>query len=133
MAMRGKVVALVLTVAAVAASAAELFGSFSTAFTLGPSFSARNSLALRFSLSGWEVQSFSTWQNLTLTQQAFSVSGDLGNLGLRAGVVLVPASPMRLGSWTAQDFQVVASFVSFELTLGQIRFTLTIRAGGAGP
>lgn len=131
--MRGKVLAVVWICAVVAASAVELSGSFSTAFTLGPSFSAQNSLALRFSLSGWEVQSFSTWQNLALTQQAFTVSGNLGNLGLGAGVVLVPVSPLRLGSWTSQDFQVVASFVSVELTLGQIRFTLTIRAGAAGP
>lgn len=131
--MRGKVLAVVLICAVVAASAVELSGSFSTAFTLGPSFSAQNSLALRFSLSRWEVQSFSTWQNLALTQQAFTVRGNLGNLGLGAGVVLVPVSPLRLGSWTSQDFQVVAGFVSVELSLGQILFTLTIRAGAEGP
>lgn len=131
--MQGKVLAVAVMFMALAAGAAELSGSFSTSLTLGSSFSAQNNLALRLSFSSFELQSISTWQNLALTQQTFTVTGNLGNLGLQVGLVLEPVSPLRWGSWTAQDFQVTAGFVSLELTLGQIRFTLTVQAGAAGP
>ncbi len=127
--MRGKALAVVLGLVAVAVSGAQLSGSFSTSFTLSSSFSAQNQLTLRLSLPGFEVHSVSSWQNLTLTQQAFTVSGAFGNLGLQVGWVLVPVSAPRWGSWFAQDFHVAGSFFSLQLNLGQIQFTLTIQAG----
>lgn len=127
--MRGKVLVLALMFGTVALSAAELSGAFSTSFTLGSSFSAQNNLALRLSFSSFELQILSTWQNLTLPQQTLTVTGNFGNFGLQVGLVLQPVSAPRLGSLFTQDFQVTASFISLELVLGQIQFTLTIRTG----
>lgn len=114
-------------------NAAELSGSLSTALTLGSSLATQNSLALRLSFYGFELQSLSIWQNLTMAQQTLTARGDFGNLGIQIGLVLQPLSTPRWGTWSTQEFEVVASFVSFKLVLGQIRFTLTLHAENQGP
>ncbi|MBC7318191.1 hypothetical protein H5T57_02915 [Candidatus Bipolaricaulota bacterium] len=112
------------------AGAFELSGSFSTGLTLAPAPSAPwNTLNLQLSFGSWEIQSSSTWQSFTLNKQSFAVAGNLGNLGIEAGVVLLPVTAPRLGAWTTQEFRVSESFLALELSLGQIRLKLVLQVG----
>lgn len=116
------------------AAAADLSGNLSTAWTLGNThFASWNTLVLRLSLSELELRTFSTWQGLSLTEQIFTVSGNIGNFEIQAGVVLRPLIDPRVATWTVQDFQVVASFVSFELAFANLRFKVLFHAGPVEP
>lgn len=131
--MRARALLVLSVFLAFSSAAAELSGSFSTAFTFGTSFAAWNTLDLRLSFSDFQIRSLSTWQGLSLSEQAFSLSGNLGDLEIQVGLVLKPVSSLRLGAWSAQEFQVVASFVSFELSLGNFQLRLTLHTGPGEP
>lgn len=113
--------------------AANLSGCLSTTFALENSLTAWHTLELHFSFANFDLQSLSTWRGLNLTAQAFTLSRSMGNLAIQAGVVLQPLGSPRVATWTSQDFQVVASFVSLELSLGNFRLKLTLHTGPAEP
>lgn len=130
--MRGKILVTVLVLLACTAAGMELSGNFSTLFSFGQP-ATWNALTLNFSFSGLQVQSSSVWQNLTLSQQTFVVSGSWGNFGVQAGLALKPQSTLRLDSLATQPFQVEGYFISLEISLGQLRLTLTINSNFSGP
>ncbi len=132
--MRGKLLILALALLTCTLTGMELSGNFSTFFAFErPLPSAWNTLTLSFSFSGLQIQSFSIWQNLTLSRQTFIVNGTLGNFGIRTGLTLKPLSASGLNNPAAQAFQVESCFLSLEISLGQLRLTLTINTGASGP
>lgn len=110
-------------------AAAGLSGELSTSFTLGGSLATWNSLELRFSFPGFELQSLTTWQGLNLRTQSFTLSGDFGHWAIQAGVVLEALGKPYLATWATQDFQVAASFVALELRLGSLTLRFALHAG----
>lgn len=113
--------------------AAEVSGGFSTSFMFrNPGLDVWNALELRFSFANLQLQSISSWQNLGLSAQAFTLTGDFENLRIQAGVVLQPVGGVPGVAWTTQNFEVLASFISFELRWGNIRLKLTLQGGTEG-
>ena len=109
--------------------AADLSGSWNTSFSFGNELSLTNALALRFSLSGWEIRSFSNFRDLNLSDQAFVFRGTLGNVNLSLGLHLKPVSQPILGAVSAQPFALSQGFASFELKLGNFTLGLTLIFG----
>lgn len=110
--------------------AVDLAGSFSTTFGLGENGrSWQNTLTLRFSLAGWEVQSLTTWDGLGLQRQALAVARSAHGLSLAAGVVLKPGSPWTFAALFGQSFQVESGFVSVTFLVGNMTIRLTFVSG----
>lgn len=118
----------ILISAFVPAVAGGISGSFSSFFHLGDGLATWNNLALQLSFAPFELQSLSSWVGPNFAKQSFTLSGDFGNWGFQAGLVLTPKAT-HLGTFAVQDFQIVGSFVSFEVKLGNVRLSLTIQTG----
>lgn len=88
-----------------------------------------NTLTLRFSLSGWEIQSFSNFRGPNLSDQACVFRGTLGNVNLSLGLHLKPISEPILGIVSAQPFALSEGFASIELKLGNFTLGLTLIFG----
>ena len=126
--MRGVALGLLLLVT-LPAWAIELSGVWSSSLSLSNDVSLTNTLTLQFSLSGWEIQSFSTFRGLSLSDQAFVFRGTLGNVNLSLGLHLKPVSEPILGVVSAQPFTFSQGFASFELKLGNFTLGLTLIFG----
>lgn len=126
--MRGVALGLLLLVT-LPAWAIELSGAWSSSLSLSNDVNLTNTLTLQFSLSGWEIQSFSTFRGLSLSDQAFVFHGTLGNVNLSLGLHLKPVSEPILGVVSAQPFTLSQGFASFELKLGNFTLGLTLIFG----
>ena len=126
--MRGVALGLLLLVT-LPAWAIELSGVWSSSLSLSNDVNLTNTLTLQFSLSGWEIQSFSTFRGLSLSDQAFVFHGTLGNVNLSLGLHLKPVSEPILGVVSAQPFTLSQGFASFELKLGNFTLGLTLIFG----
>jgi len=126
--MRGAVVAFLL-LAVFPAWAIDLSGAWSSSLSLSNDIDVANTLTLKFSLSGWEIRSFSTFRDLNLSDQAFVFRGTLGNVNLSLGLHLKPVSQPILGVVSAQPFALSQGFASFELKLGNFTLGLTLIFG----
>ena len=109
--------------------ATNLSGAWSSSLSLSNDVSLTNTLTLQFSLSGWEVQSFSIFRGLSLSDQAFVFRGTLGNVNLSLGLHLKSVSEPILGVVSAQPFTLSQGFASFELKLGNFTLGLTLIFG----
>lgn len=118
----------ILILAFVPAMAGGISGSFSSFFNLGEGLATWHNLALRLSFAPFELQSLSSWAGSNFAKQSFTLSGDFGDWSLQAGLVLKPKAT-HLGAFAVQDFQIVGSFVSFEVKLGNVRLSFTIQTG----
>jgi len=125
----GRMSFALLLLVSLPALAADLSGSWNTSFSFSNEISVANTLTLRFSLSGWEIQSFSTFRGLSLSDQAFVFRGTLGNVNLSLGLHLKPVSEPILGVVSAQPFTLSQGFASFELKLGNSTLGLTLIFG----
>jgi len=126
--MRGAVVAFLL-LAVFPAWAIDLSGAWSSSLSLSNDIDVANTLTLKFSLSGWEIQSFSTFRDLNLSDQAFVFRGNLGNVNLSLELHLKPVSQPIFGAVFAQSFALSQGFASFELKLGNFTLGLTLIFG----
>ena len=126
--MRGAVVAFLL-LAVFPAWAIDLSGAWSSSLSLSNNTDVTNTLTLQFSLSGWEIQSFSNFRGLNLSDQAFLFRGSLGNVNLSLGLHLKPASEPIFGIVSAQPFALSEGFASIELKLGNFTLGLTLIFG----
>lgn len=111
------------------ALAVDLSGSWNTSFSFGSDMTLTNTLTLQFSLSSWEIQSFSNFLGFKLSHQALVFHGTLGNVSLSLGVHLQPASQPILGTVSAQPFVLSQGFASMELKLGNFTLGLTLIFG----
>jgi hypothetical protein len=123
-----------LMMVAVSAWAANLSGAWSTTLSLGgetPAF--WHTWSFRLSFQGWELQGLSTLQSWNLTSQSFTLSGQWGPLGVAGGLMMKGVPEINPAPWSPSRFQVVAGFISFELSLGNLRFRLTLGTGSGEP
>ena len=126
--MRCAVLALLL-LAALPAWAIDISGTWSSSLSLSRDIGVANALALRFSLSDWEIQSFSNFRGFSLTDQSFVFRGTLGHVNLALGLHLKPASEPILGTISSQPFALAQGFASVELKLGNFTLGLTLIFG----
>jgi len=126
--MRCAVLALLL-LAALPAWAIDISGTWSSSLSLSRDIGVTNALTLRFSSSGWEIQSFSNFRGFSLTDQSFVFRGTLGHVNLALGLHLKPASEPILGTISAQPFALAQGFASVELKLGNFTLGLTLIFG----
>lgn len=127
--MRKRWAALGVILVVVPAAALEFSGALFTGFSWeGTSFTGWNSLSLRLSFPNFGLETISTWQGLTLTGQTLTLTWASGSLEVEAGLAFKPVSPPHWASWSFQELAVVASFISLNLDLGNLRLCVTIQA-----
>jgi len=130
---RGALVAAVLLFG-FAGLAVDISGTLSTTLTLGEYADPLSSLTLNFGLADWELTTVWTLEGSALVGHEITLEGSLGNLGIAAGAAFrVPegAELAQMGpvSFSLDGLEFIGGYITFELSLGDFTFKLTLVEG----
>ena len=130
---RSAVLAVVLLLGC-AGLATDISGTWTTTVTLGKSFLPLTDLTLQFGFSDWKLTTSFTLEGTSLVGHELSLEASFGALEVSAGAAFRVPEGVELelldsGTFSLGDLQFLGGYISFELSLGDLKLKLTLVQG----
>ena len=113
---------------------ADLSGTWSTTIAIGEEIAPLTDFTLQFGFADWKLTTSFTLEGTSLVGHELSLEASFGALGVSAGAAFsIPQGarlePLDPGFLSLGDLEFLGGYISFQLSLGDLKLKLTLVQG----